>query len=61
MRIALIGDFGSRPDEGMRKICHQTEAVVRCQHEVMTVSPKRFCIGRAWRGLRRFNPDCLTI
>lgn len=59
MRIALIGIFGVRTDEGMRKLCSQFETAVRPHHEVMTVNTGDFCRGRAWRALRRFRPDCL--
>lgn len=59
MRIALIGGFGSRPDEGMRKLCVQFEAAARAQHEVLTVQTGNFCSGRSWRALRKFRPDRL--
>jgi glycosyltransferase involved in cell wall biosynthesis len=59
VRIALIGSFGSRPDEGMRKVCGHFESAVRQQHDVMTVETSDFCEGRAWRALRRFRPLCL--
>ena len=59
MRIALIGIFGSKVDEGMRKLCVQIEAAARSQHEVMTVQTGDFCRGKAWTELRRFRPQCL--
>ena len=59
VRIALIGDFGSRPDEAMKKLCAQSECAVRQHHEAMTVQTSDFCKGRAWDALRRFRPRCL--
>lgn len=59
MRIALIGIFGARQDEGMRKLCAQIETAVRERHEVLSCSTRDFCLGRAWIELRRFQPDCL--
>lgn len=59
MRIALIGSFGLRQDEGMRKLCAQVESAVRPHHEVLTLQTRDFCTGRAWRQLRAFRPDCL--
>jgi hypothetical protein len=45
MRIALIGIFGSKNDEGMRNLCVQTEAAERSQHEV--IIRRRFGSGLA--------------
>lgn len=60
MRIALIGIFGSKIDEGMRKLCVQMETAARHQqHEVLTVQTGDFCRGKAWAELRRFRPRCL--
>jgi glycosyltransferase involved in cell wall biosynthesis len=59
VRLALIGSFGDRPDEGMKKLCAQVEAAVRGHHEVLTVQTGDFCRGRALGALRRFRPDCL--
>lgn len=59
MRLALIGGFGSQPDEGMRKITGQLESMARQEHEVMAVRAEDFCRGRAWQPLRRFRPACL--
>lgn len=59
MKIALIGSFGIRPDEGLRKLCLQFEAAARADHEVLTVQTGDFCSGRAWTKLRKFRPDVL--
>lgn len=59
MRIALIGIFGAKIDEGMRKLCVQIEAAAGSGHEVLTVQTGDFCRGRAWSALRQFRPDCL--
>lgn len=59
MRIALIGTFGSAPDEGMRKLCAQVEAAVQRHHEVLTVQTHEFCRGRAHARLARFAPECI--
>ncbi len=59
MRIALIGVFSPRTDEGMRKICRQIEANVRTEHETLCVQSRSFCTGVAWPDLRRFRPQCL--
>ncbi|HYC72424.1 MAG TPA: glycosyltransferase [Opitutaceae bacterium] len=59
LRIALIGDFGGRTDEGMRKLCAQVEAAARAAHEILLVGTRDFASGRAWRRLRAFRPDCL--
>lgn len=59
MRIALIGVFGARQDEGLRKLCAQIEGAVRGGNEVMTVATEDFCSVRAWPALRKFRPQCL--
>jgi len=59
VRIALIGTFGARPDEGMRKLCAQFESAARQHHDVMTLQTGDFCKGRSWNTLRRFGPRCL--
>src|SRR5450830_1582515 len=42
LRIALIGNFGACPDEGMKKLCAQFESAVCQHHEVMTVQTSDF-------------------
>lgn len=59
LKIALIGIFGSRLDEGMRKLCAQVEVAARARHEVLTVDTREFGAGRAWRRLREFRPEVL--
>jgi glycosyltransferase involved in cell wall biosynthesis len=59
VRIALIGNFGTRPDEGMRKLCGQIETAVRLNHDVMVLQTSEFCMGHSWRALRSFRPLCL--
>jgi glycosyltransferase involved in cell wall biosynthesis len=59
MRLALIGNFGAQPDEGMKKICVQVGTAARREHEVLAVDTKAFCRGQVWNLLRAFRPDCL--
>jgi glycosyltransferase involved in cell wall biosynthesis len=59
VRIVLIGNFGAKPDEGMKKLCAQFEAAARQHHDVMTVQTGDFCKASAWNVLRRFGPHCL--
>jgi glycosyltransferase involved in cell wall biosynthesis len=59
VRIALIGRFRARPDEGMRKLCGLFEEAARQRHEVLSIQTTDFCGGRAWSALRHFRPRCL--
>ena len=59
MKIALVGSFGSRADEGMKKLSSQFESAVRRHHDVLAVQTSDFCRGRAWGVLWRFQPSCL--
>lgn len=59
MRVAHIGTFEPRLDEGMRKICAQLHTAAASFAEVLAVGTREFGTGRARARLREFRPDVI--
>ena len=59
MRIALIGPFDPKIDEGMRRLSVDLRGVLCQSDDVLAMSPQEFRSLRGIGMLRAFRPDCL--
>jgi glycosyltransferase involved in cell wall biosynthesis len=59
MRIALIGDFNAKTDEGMRRLCTDIRHGMETRHEVLALNSEELRHGSSFGRLRKFQPELL--
>ncbi|MBA7489547.1 hypothetical protein ES702_00081 [subsurface metagenome] len=59
MKIALVGDYSSDRDEGLKNIAHYLAEELSKIHRIMRLHVKEVLFPRFWINLRKFHPEII--